>query len=47
VEDDSVTTFVMIMIYASFVLAGLLGLSALFILFAHRVIASTHDPDAH
>jgi hypothetical protein len=43
----SVSTFVSIMIYATFVLAGLVGLAALFIVFADRVIKATYDPDAH
>lgn len=39
-------TFVLIMIYAAFVLAGLTALSIGFILFGRWVIGTTHDPDA-
>jgi hypothetical protein len=40
-------TFVMILIYATFVLGGLLAISAGFIGLAHWVTHTTHDPDAH
>lgn len=40
-------TFVMIMIYAAGVLAGIAALSAGFIGLARWVTASTYDPDAH
>jgi hypothetical protein len=39
-------TFVMIMIYATFVLAGMTALSVGFILLGRWVIGATHDPDA-
>jgi hypothetical protein len=42
-----VTTFVSIMIFAAFVLAGLLTVAAGFILLGRWMIDNTHDADAH
>jgi hypothetical protein len=40
-------TFVMILLYAAFILAGLTALAAGFIVAGRWLIQSTHDPDAH